>query len=81
MKYRRLGSTNLRVSVVGLGTWQFGGEWGKNFSQDEVDRILDRAKELGINLVDTAECYGWHTSKPSPVVSRSAVRRPKLTTL
>jgi aryl-alcohol dehydrogenase-like predicted oxidoreductase len=58
MKYRRLGSTNLRVSVVGMGTWQFGGEWGKEFSQDEVDRMLDRAKELGINLIDTAECYG-----------------------
>ena len=63
MKYRRLGSTNLRVSVIGLGTWQFGGEWGKDFSQDEVDRMLDRAKQLGINLIDTAECYGDHTSE------------------
>lgn len=63
MKYRRLGSTNLRVSVIGMGTWQFGGEWGKNFSQDEADRMLARAKELGINLLDTAECYGDHTSE------------------
>jgi aryl-alcohol dehydrogenase-like predicted oxidoreductase len=63
MKYRRLGSTGLRVSVVGLGTWQFGGEWGKDFLQDEVDHMLDRAKELGINLIDTAECYGEHTSE------------------
>jgi aryl-alcohol dehydrogenase-like predicted oxidoreductase len=63
MKYRRLGSTDLRVSVIGLGTWQLGGEWGKDFSQDEVDRIIDRAAELGINLIDTAECYGDHTSE------------------
>jgi aryl-alcohol dehydrogenase-like predicted oxidoreductase len=63
MKYRRLGRTNLRVSVIGLGTWQFGGEWGKAFSQDEADRIIDRAAELGINLIDTAECYGDHTSE------------------
>jgi aryl-alcohol dehydrogenase-like predicted oxidoreductase len=63
MKYRRLGSTNLRVSVIGLGTWQLGGEWGKDFSQDEADRIIDRAAELGINLIDTAECYGDHTSE------------------
>lgn len=60
MKYRRLGSTELKVSVVGVGTWQFGGDWGKNFDQKEVDAILGRAKELGINLIDTAECYGPH---------------------
>ena len=29
MKYRRLGSTEMNVSVVGIGTWQFGGEWGR----------------------------------------------------
>jgi aryl-alcohol dehydrogenase-like predicted oxidoreductase len=63
MKYRRLGKTNLKVSVVGLGTWQFGGEWGQRFTQREVDAILDRAKELGINLIDTAECYGDHLSE------------------
>lgn len=46
------------MSVVGVGTWQFGGDWGKSFTQREVDAILDKAKELGINLLDTAECYG-----------------------
>lgn len=63
MKYRRLGKTNLRVSVIGLGTWQFGGEWGKQFTQDEVRAILGRASDLGINLIDTAECYGDHKSE------------------
>ncbi len=63
MKYRRLGRTEARVSVVGLGTWQFGGEWGKDFSQTEVDAIFDAARETGINLVDTAECYGDHLSE------------------
>jgi aryl-alcohol dehydrogenase-like predicted oxidoreductase len=63
MKYRRLGKSNLRVSVIGLGTWQFGGEWGKDFVQDEVDRIFDAARETGINLIDTAECYGDHLSE------------------
>ncbi len=60
MKYRRLGKTDLKVSVVGVGTWQFGGDWGKDFTQSDVDAVLDRAKELGINLLDTAECYGPH---------------------
>lgn len=63
MKYRRLGSTNLDVSVIGLGTWQFGGEWGINYTQAEVDEILDQGQELGINLIDTAECYGDHLSE------------------
>jgi aryl-alcohol dehydrogenase-like predicted oxidoreductase len=63
MKYRILGKTGLRVSVVGVGTWQFGGEWGRNYEQNDVDAILGRAKELGINLIDTAECYGDHLSE------------------
>jgi len=63
MRYRILGSTGLRVSVIGLGTWQLGGEWGRNFSQAEADAILDQAAELGINLIDTAECYGDHLSE------------------
>ena len=63
MHYKILGSTGLRVSVIGLGTWQFGGEWGRNFSQAEADAILDRAAELGLNLIDTAECYGDHLSE------------------
>ncbi|OPA78350.1 aldo/keto reductase [Paenibacillus selenitireducens] len=63
MKYRRLGKTDLNVSVVGLGTWQFGGEWGQQFTQEDVDAILDKGHELGINLIDTAECYGDHLSE------------------
>jgi myo-inositol catabolism protein IolS len=63
MKYRRLGKTNLRVSVIGIGTWQYGGEWGKDFTQLEVDRIFNAARETGINLIDTAECYGDHLSE------------------
>ncbi len=58
MKYRTIGSTGLRTSVIGLGTWQFGGEWGRAFDASEAGAILKRAHELGINLLDTAECYG-----------------------
>lgn len=63
MQYRNLGGTGLRVSVIGVGTWQFGGEWGRVFSQAEADAILDKAAELGINLIDTAECYGDHLAE------------------
>jgi aryl-alcohol dehydrogenase-like predicted oxidoreductase len=63
MRYRVLGSTGLQVSVIGLGTWQFGGEWARNYSQPDADAILDQAASLGINLIDTAECYGDHLSE------------------
>lgn len=63
MKYRTLGKTGLNVSVIGIGTWQFGGEWGRSFSQNEADQLLGKSKDLGINLVDTAECYGDHLSE------------------
>ncbi|MFX3635827.1 MAG: aldo/keto reductase [Candidatus Pristimantibacillus sp.] len=63
MKYRKLGKTELELSVIGIGTWQFGGEWGREYTQDEADAILDKGNELGINLIDTAECYGDHLSE------------------
>lgn len=63
MKYRSLGRTGLRVSVVGVGTWQYGGEWGKTYQQEEVTAILGAAAERGVNLIDTAECYGDHLSE------------------
>lgn len=63
MKYRRLGRTGLTVSVVSFGAWQFGGEWGRQFTQPEVNDLLSRAKAQGINLIDTAECYGDHLSE------------------
>jgi len=63
MQYRTLGSTGMEVSVVGVGTWQFGGEWGRTYSQPEADAIFDAARDCGINLIDTAECYGDHTSE------------------
>ena len=63
MKYRRLGKSGLEVSVIGIGTYQFGGEWGKDFTQREVDAILGAAADCGINIIDTAECYGDHLAE------------------
>ena len=51
------------VSELGFGAWAIGGGWGQQFSRPEVDRLLGRAAELGINLIDTAECYGDHLSE------------------
>jgi len=59
MHCRRLGKTELSVSVIGIGTWQFAGVWGKHVQQPEDDAILSRARALGINFIDTSECYGF----------------------
>lgn len=63
MRYRTLASTGLEVSTVGVGTWQFGGEWAMEFDQRRADEIFEAARSSGINLVDTAECYGDHLSE------------------
>lgn len=55
-----------RVSRLGLGTWQFGSrEWGygDSYAQGEAGWILDRALELGVTLIDTAEAYGFGRSE------------------
>jgi aryl-alcohol dehydrogenase-like predicted oxidoreductase len=62
----------VRLSVVGLGTWQFGSrEWGYGpaFVEGEALRITQRALDLGINLIDTAEVYGF--GKSERVVGRA----------
>ena len=51
----------LRLSVIGLGTWQFGSrEWGYGdaYATDVAPALVRRAVELGITFVDTAEAYG-----------------------
>ena len=54
MKYRKLGNTGVKVSVVGIGTNRFGSD---KTPQSEVNRIMDSALELGINHIDTADVY------------------------
>lgn len=53
MEYRQLGQAGVRVSVIGMGTNRF----GTLVAQDEVNNILDRAIDLGINFIDTADVY------------------------
>ena len=64
MRYVDLGQA--RASVIGLGTWQFGSrEWnyGSHYADDTAKRIIERALELGVNLIDTAEMYGFGASE------------------
>jgi len=58
MQYRVFGKTGIRVSEVGFGAWAIGGDaWGP--VQDEQSaRAMERALELGVNFIDTADVYG-----------------------
>lgn len=69
---RRLGRTNLNITVLGLGTYQLTGEFG--VQPEEADKILDCAIESGINFIDTAEMYGFGESEE--LVGRALARHP-----
>jgi aryl-alcohol dehydrogenase-like predicted oxidoreductase len=45
------------VSVVGLGTWQLGADWG-DVSEDAADKVLQTAFDAGVTFFDTADVYG-----------------------
>lgn len=73
MRRKRLGRTDLSLSILGLGTWAFGGPdwpygWGPQNESDSIATI-HRAIALGINWIDTAPVYGLGTAET--VVSRA----------
>ncbi len=57
MEQRPLGRTGAEVSVVGLGTWQLGGDWG-DVDDDTAEVVLEAALDAGVTLLDTADVYG-----------------------
>jgi aryl-alcohol dehydrogenase-like predicted oxidoreductase len=64
MRYVEVGG--VRLSLIGLGTWQFGSrEWGygKAYAEGPALDITRRALDLGINLIDTAEIYAFGQSE------------------
>ncbi len=57
MEQRPLGRTGRDVSIIGLGTWQLGADWGE-VSEADAFAVLDAAAESGVTLFDTADVYG-----------------------
>src|ERR1700685_2220558 len=55
MKYRKLGASDLSVSEISLGSWL---TYGVGVDRDRALRCVNRAFELGINFIDTANVYG-----------------------
>lgn len=57
MEQRILGKTGRNVSVVGLGTWQLGADWG-NVDPAQAQAVLAASAEAGVTFFDTADVYG-----------------------
>jgi aryl-alcohol dehydrogenase-like predicted oxidoreductase len=57
MNYRQLGTTDMRVSEISFGAWAIGGSWGP-VRDEESYAALNRAVDLGVNFIDTADVYG-----------------------
>jgi len=68
MRTRVFGRTGWRVSEIGFGAWQIGGDWGAVDDEQSIDTLL-YAYERGVNFVDTAELYGKGHSET--VIGRS----------
>ncbi|QDX20257.1 aldo/keto reductase [Pandoraea pnomenusa] len=80
MRQRKLGNTGLFVSELCLGTMTFGGQgelWSKigHLQQNDVDALVGRALDAGINFIDTADVY---SEGQSEVLTGQALRNLKV---
>jgi aryl-alcohol dehydrogenase-like predicted oxidoreductase len=75
MEHRTLGRTGRDVSVVGLGTWQLGADWGE-VSESDARAVLEAAVEHGVTFLDTADVYG--DGRSEQVIGRFLADHPEL---
>lgn len=79
MPYRYLGSTGLRVSNIGLGTWKIGyPETGDGSRVDEKTafELFDRALELGVTFWDTANRYNFASGNSERIIGKWLRQNP-----
>ena len=69
MIYRKLGKTNLNISLIGLGTMTF----GEQTSKIEAFKIMNFAYDNGINFFDTAEMYPVYPKKKTYGLSEKII--------
>ena len=73
MQTRQLGRTGRQVSVVGLGCWQLGGDWGEVGDSDAM-AVLHAAVDSGVTFLDTADVYG--DGRSETLIGRLLSERP-----
>jgi aryl-alcohol dehydrogenase-like predicted oxidoreductase len=84
MEQRTLGPTDRTVSVIGLGTWQLGADWGE-VSEADARAVLDASWDAGVTFYDTADVYGdgrseqligaWRREHPEAFIATKMGRR------
>ena len=62
MIYKKVGRIEEEISSIGIGCWNFGGDWDST-EDGKSSNIIDQAIELGINFFDVAPVYGWGHSE------------------
>jgi aryl-alcohol dehydrogenase-like predicted oxidoreductase len=73
MEQRAFDRSGQRVSVVGLGTWQLGADWG-DVQDEDAFAVLDAAVESGVTFFDTADVYG--DGRSEQLIGRFLRERP-----
>jgi aryl-alcohol dehydrogenase-like predicted oxidoreductase len=73
MRTRELGRTGRQVSIVGLGCWQLGGDWGQVSDADAMG-VLHAAVDAGVTFLDTADVYG--DGRSELLIGRLLAERP-----
>ncbi|MDQ4055716.1 MAG: aldo/keto reductase [Actinomycetota bacterium] len=73
MQQRTLGRTDRPVSVVGLGTWQLGADWGE-VTEEQARDVLEASAESGVTFYDTADVYG--DGRSEQIVGRFVAAHP-----
>lgn len=79
VEFRKLGRSDFKLSVLGLGCWAFGGGkyWGSQ-DQHDVEEVVTHAIKRGINFFDTAEAYNDGASEVSLGAALPAKDRDKI---
>lgn len=73
MQTRTAARLGLPVSVIGLGTWQLGADWGE-VSEADATAVLDASVEQGVTFFDTADVYG--DGRSESIIGRFIQTRP-----
>lgn len=78
MKYRELGNSGIKVSVIGNGTWALGNDFFGEVEEDLGIRAIHQSLDLGVNLIDTAPAYGQNFEAELAVGKALKGRRDKV---